>query len=221
MKLFRGAARTAIDEPFILKAVQAYFQEKDPVLFAAAERAILYSTNASVHGDKLETCMPPIFVEIFKTQPISSWPLLGNSTLPDSVAGDVTIIGYNEQESKLAISHSTIITQEFMEAHIKNGSKHGIQDIPPFNIPTSHISGPDIVFYVKIYGNFYPCFEQLKLWRVLKGSHTEKVLATVSNDIILGKMDKEHERNKRCGVYSEIKQRKSSQRRVRGRLVAC
>jgi len=28
IKLFRGAARTVIDEPFILKAVKAYFQEK-------------------------------------------------------------------------------------------------------------------------------------------------------------------------------------------------
>ncbi|KAF9202190.1 hypothetical protein BGZ59_002282, partial [Podila verticillata] len=114
IKLFRGAARTVIDEPFILKAIQAYFQEKDPVIFAAAAERVLYSTNSS----------------------------------------------------------------EFMETHIKDESKHRIQDIPPFNIPTPHISGPDIVFYVQINGNFHPCFEQLKIRQFLEGSDVEKVLAT-------------------------------------------
>ncbi|KAI9240565.1 MAG: hypothetical protein BYD32DRAFT_484838 [Podila humilis] len=195
IKLFRGAARTVIDEPFILKAVQAYFQENDPVIFAAvAVHAMLYSTNASVHGNKWETCLAPIFVETFKTRPLSSWPLLGNSTLPDSLAGDVTIVEYNEQESKLAISHSTITTQEFMETHIKNESKHRIQDIPPFNIPTPHISGPDIVFYVEINGNFHPCFEQLKIRQFLEGSDVEKALATVSSHAMQEKMDKEQEK---------------------------
>jgi len=164
------------------------------VIFAAAAERVLYSTNASVHGNKWETCMPPIFVGTFNTRPLSSWPLLGKSTLPDSLAGDVTTIGYNEQESKLAISHSTITTQEFMETHVKNESKHRIQDIPPFNIPTPHISGADIVFYVKINGNFHPCFEQLKIRQVLEGSDVEKALATVSSHAIQETMDKEQEK---------------------------
>ncbi|KAF8925988.1 hypothetical protein BGZ52_006206, partial [Haplosporangium bisporale] len=83
---------------------------------------------------------------------------------------------------------------EFMETHIKDESKHRIQDIPPFNIPTPHISGPDIVFYVQINGNFHPCFEQLKIRQFLEGSDVEKVLATVSSHAMQEKMDKEQEK---------------------------
>ncbi|KFH61874.1 hypothetical protein MVEG_12303 [Podila verticillata NRRL 6337] len=91
-------------------------------------------------------------------------------------------------------SHSTVTAQEFMETHIKDESKHRIQDIPPFNIPTPHISGPDIVFYVQINGNFHPCFEQLKIRQFLEGSDVEKVLATVSSHAMQEKMDKEQEK---------------------------
>ncbi|KAG0367631.1 hypothetical protein BGX24_003146 [Mortierella sp. AD032] len=67
-------------------------------------------------------------------------------------------------------------------------------DIPPFYFPAPHISGPDIVFYININGNVYPVFVQLKLRHVLEGSDVEKALATVSSNIIQGKMDKEHKK---------------------------
>lgn len=104
--------------------------------------------------------MPPIFVETFKNRPLSTWPLLNNSTLPDSLTGDVIIVGYSDQEAKLAISHSNISTQAFMAAHVENGSKRGDQDIPPFYFPAPHVSGPDVVFYIKINGSLYPVFVQ-------------------------------------------------------------
>ena len=193
IKIFGGTARTVLDEPFVLKATKAYFQERDPLLLAAAERAMLHSTNASVHGNMWETCMPPVFIETFKTRPLSSWPLLTNNTLPDSLTGDVTIVGYSEQESKLAISHKSITTHDFMKAHVEDDSKRGDQAVPPFYFPAPHVSGPDIVFYISINGSEYPVFVQLKLRQVLEGSDVEKALATVSSDIIQGKMDKEHE----------------------------
>ncbi|KAG9067273.1 hypothetical protein KI688_012055 [Linnemannia hyalina] len=37
IKLFGGAARTVLDEPFMLKAVKAFFHESDPLLLADAE----------------------------------------------------------------------------------------------------------------------------------------------------------------------------------------
>ncbi|KAG0037526.1 hypothetical protein BGZ89_008227, partial [Linnemannia elongata] len=86
IKLFGGAARTVLDEPFVLKATKAYFQERDPLLLAAAERAMLHSNNASVHGNMWETVMPSVFIETFKNRPLSSWPLLINSALPDSLS---------------------------------------------------------------------------------------------------------------------------------------
>ncbi|KAG9067272.1 hypothetical protein KI688_012054 [Linnemannia hyalina] len=125
------------------------------------------------------------FIETFKNRPLSSWPLLANNTLPQSLAGDVTIVGYADQQSKLAISHKNITTHAFMEAHVKNGSKREDEDIPPFYFPALHISGPDLVFYVKINGNIYP---------ILEGSDVEKARATVSSNTIQGKMDKEHEK---------------------------
>ncbi|KAI8594408.1 hypothetical protein EDD21DRAFT_90115 [Dissophora ornata] len=194
IKLFGGVARTVLDEPFVLKAVKAFFHESDPLLLAASERAMLHSTNATVHGNMWENTMPAVFNETFKNRPLSSWPLLANNTLPESLAGDVTIVGYTDQQSKLAISHNNITTHAFMEAHVKNGSKREDQDIPPFYFPAPHISGPDIVFYVKINGNIYPVFVQLKLRQILEGSDVEKALATVSSNAVQGKMDKEHEK---------------------------
>ncbi|KAG0209258.1 hypothetical protein BGX33_005739 [Mortierella sp. NVP41] len=43
-----------------------------------------------------------------------------------------------------------------MKAHVENNSKQGDQDIPPFYFPAPQVSGPDIVFFVKINGNIYP-----------------------------------------------------------------
>ncbi|KAG0335075.1 hypothetical protein BG000_007821 [Podila horticola] len=81
-----------------------------------------------------------------------------------------------------------------MKAYVENGSKRDDQHIPPFYLPAPHVSGPDLVFYVKISGNIYPCFVQLKLRQVLEGSDVEKALATVTSNIVQDKMDKEHEK---------------------------
>ncbi|KAG0280984.1 hypothetical protein BGZ96_001335 [Linnemannia gamsii] len=193
IKIFGGTARTVLDEPFVLKATFNYFREKDPSLVSAAERAMLHSDNASVHGNMWEACMPPVFVETFKSRPLLSWPLLTKTSLPDQLVGDVTIVGYDEQQPKLVVSHRNLTTQQFMKAHVENGSKQGDQDIPPFYFPAPHVSGPDIVFYVKINGNVYPVFVQLKLRQVLVASDAEKALATVSSRAIQEKMEREQE----------------------------
>ncbi|KAG0268691.1 hypothetical protein BGZ95_002346 [Linnemannia exigua] len=71
--------------------------------------------------------MPLVFVETFKSLPLSSWPLLTNTSLPSQLTGDVTIVGYNDRQPKLAISHQNITTQPFMKAHVENNSKLGDQ----------------------------------------------------------------------------------------------
>ncbi|KAI9237863.1 MAG: hypothetical protein BYD32DRAFT_461198 [Podila humilis] len=76
--------------------------------------------------------------------------------------------GYDEQQPKLAASHRNLTTHQFMKAHVENESK--------------------------INGALYPVFVQLKLRQVLEGSDIKKALATVSGNIIRGKMDKEHEK---------------------------
>ncbi|OAQ27381.1 hypothetical protein K457DRAFT_139632 [Linnemannia elongata AG-77] len=138
--------------------------------------------------------MPPVFVETFNSLPLSSWPLLTNTSLPSQLTGDVTIVGYDDRQPKLAISHQNITTQHFMKAHVENNSKLGDQSIPPFYFPAPYVSGPDIIFFIKISGNMYPCFVQLKLRQVLEKSDVEKALGTVSSHAVQKKMDKEQEK---------------------------
>ncbi|KAG0353497.1 hypothetical protein BGZ54_002219, partial [Gamsiella multidivaricata] len=135
--------------------------------------------------------IPPVFVETFRSRPLSSWPLLTKNSLPEQLVGDVTIVGYDEQQPKLAISHRNITTQNFMKAHVEHNSKQGDQDIPPFYFPAPHVSGPDVIFFVKINGSMYPCFVQLKLRQVLERSDVEKAPGTVSSHAIQEKMEKE------------------------------
>ncbi|KAF9914829.1 hypothetical protein BX616_007460 [Lobosporangium transversale] len=47
IKIFGGNACVAMDEPLVLKAVQNYFKQKDPLFVAAAERMMLTLTNPS------------------------------------------------------------------------------------------------------------------------------------------------------------------------------
>ncbi|KAI7816628.1 hypothetical protein BC939DRAFT_468440 [Gamsiella multidivaricata] len=130
--------------------------------------------------------IPPVFVETFRSRPLSSWPLLTKNSLPEQLVGDVTIVGYDEQQPKLAISHRNITTQNFMKAHVEHNSKQGDQDIPPFYFPAPHVSGPDVIFFVKINGSMYPCFVQLKF-----DNDVEKAPGTVSSHAIQEKMEKE------------------------------
>src|SRR5690606_5147396 len=79
IKILSGDARVVMDEPLVLKAVRNYFKQKDPLFVAAAERAMLTSIDASVHGNMWEIMMPAVFIETFKNHPLSEWPLLPNN----------------------------------------------------------------------------------------------------------------------------------------------
>ncbi|KAF9081606.1 hypothetical protein BGX27_004842 [Mortierella sp. AM989] len=114
--------------------------------------------------------------------PFSKWPLLPkNCAIPDVLKGDVSIVGYKEDE-QLAISYSSVTTLEFMEAHAKHNSMHGDRAMPPFYFPSSYDSGPDLIFFVQINGSnaVVPVFVQLKLRQGLPKSDAERALATTS-----------------------------------------
>ncbi|KAF9549958.1 hypothetical protein EC957_002018 [Mortierella hygrophila] len=83
IKFVGGAARTVLDEPLALKATVDYLYEKYSSLVVAVERAMLHSDNPSVHGHMWETTMTPVFAETFKSRPLSSWPLLISTFLPN------------------------------------------------------------------------------------------------------------------------------------------
>ncbi|KAF9105154.1 hypothetical protein BGX27_009785 [Mortierella sp. AM989] len=191
IKILGGDARTILDEPIVLLATKNYFQQKDPLFIAAAKRAMLTSTNASVHGNMWETMMPAVFAETFKSRPFSSWPLLpSNNALPNQLMGDVAIVGYNDQE-RLAITYKDITTHGFMEAHAKCNSTQGDSTIPPFYFPSPQVSGPDIIFFVRINEEVIPVFVQLKLRQVLPRSDAEEALATISGNTVQEKIQKE------------------------------
>ncbi|KAF9087943.1 hypothetical protein BGX27_002834, partial [Mortierella sp. AM989] len=177
IKLFGGAARTVLDEPLALKATENYFHVKDPSFISAAERAMMHSTNASL-----------------KAKPLSSWPLLDDMSLPGQLVGDVSIVGHHDDQAKLAISHRSITTQQFMNAHVEDYSKLDGQEIPPFYFPAPHVSGPDLIFFIRINETVYPTFVQLKLRQILETSDLEKALATVSSHAVQEKMEKEQKK---------------------------
>ncbi|KAG9061896.1 hypothetical protein KI688_007047 [Linnemannia hyalina] len=49
--------------------------------------------------------------------------MLTTTSLPDELTGDVTIVGYDDQQPKLATSHEDITSQRLMKAHVENNSK--------------------------------------------------------------------------------------------------
>ncbi|KAF9897364.1 hypothetical protein BX616_005729, partial [Lobosporangium transversale] len=193
IRILGNKAITTLDEPFVLHAAKNYFMEKDPLFIKAAERAMITSTNASVHGTMWETCMPPVFIETFRTMPLSKWPLPSGNSIPEELRGDVTIVGYNKQE-QLAITYHDISTHGFMEAHVNGNSMRGDKSIPPFYFPSPRVSGPDIIFIVSVNGKKIPIFVQLKLRVRLPLVDAEAALATTSDEYMQEKINKEHQK---------------------------
>ncbi|KAF9079894.1 hypothetical protein BGX27_005873, partial [Mortierella sp. AM989] len=104
IRILGNKAITTLDEPYDIlhssslisynngfSAAKNYFLEKDSIFIKAAERAMLTSTNASVHGTMWETQMPPVFIETFRAIPLSKWPLSSDNSIPEELRGDVTI----------------------------------------------------------------------------------------------------------------------------------
>ncbi|KAF9177432.1 hypothetical protein BGZ51_008765 [Haplosporangium sp. Z 767] len=172
---------------------------------SASEEAVLHPDNASVHGNMWEAMMPPVFVETFKNLPLSSWPLplspwplLAKNSLPERLFGHVTVVGYNEQEPELVVSHRDITIQDFMRAHVKDNSKKGHRAIPPFYFPAPQVAGPDIIFYVRIKGEIYPVFVQLKLRHILPTSDVEQALEALSDRAVQEKLAMEHDKQQKA-----------------------
>ncbi|KAI7822679.1 hypothetical protein BC939DRAFT_493455 [Gamsiella multidivaricata] len=183
------------------------------------ERAMLHSTDASVHGNMWETMMPAVFVETFKDRPLSSWRLLPNDSIPDLLAGQVTIVGYNEKDPKLGISYRSITTEEFMKAHVKHNSKQGDKAIPPFHFPDPQVSDPDVIFFIQSTDSISQCLSNSNC-----DNDAEQALATISGRTVEEKQKQEkqkqekleQEMSKREKLEQEKqKQEKKQQKRAR------
>ncbi|KAI8054588.1 hypothetical protein BDF22DRAFT_654729 [Syncephalis plumigaleata] len=155
IKFFNGVARTVLDEPFVLKATENYFQN----------------------------------------QPVSSSPF--SNAFPDLPDENVTIVGYDGQGLRLGASHKYFTMHQFMKAHVENGSKQDDESMPPFYFPAPHVTGPDIIFFVKIKNNIYPCFVQLKLRQKFEKDDAMTALETVSSVTVQKKMKTEHDKQQK------------------------
>ncbi|ORZ08266.1 hypothetical protein BCR41DRAFT_399329 [Lobosporangium transversale] len=184
IRMLGGKAKTVLDEPFVLKSAINYSKEIDPLFMSAAEQAILHTTNAQAHRSMWETMMPAFFIETFKTKPLSSWPLLPNNWIPEQLSGDVKIVGYNDQDPRLAITYKDITLQGFLDVHLSNTSNLHFDYTPPFYFPSPNVSAPDVVFLVQIQSVIYPVFVQSKLRQVIPKPDADQAITTTSIAVI-------------------------------------
>ncbi|KAG0253542.1 hypothetical protein BGZ95_006285, partial [Linnemannia exigua] len=99
---------------------------------------------------------------------------------------------------------SLVSTAERAMLHSDNASRTSRTD--PSKV--IYVSGPDIMFYVKINGNFYFVYVQLKLSQVLEASDVEEALATVSSHAVQDKMEEEQEKMEKEQEKLEKEQRR-------------
>ncbi|KAK3812091.1 MAG: hypothetical protein J3Q66DRAFT_390536 [Benniella sp.] len=185
IKIIDGTARTVLDEPFVLKAAENFFRIRDPDFVKTMKSWVQQSDRAQAHGYAWELMMMSVLIEVFKTRAFSDWPqeLLITSQCA-KLADKAEIVGLDEQRLQRGISHEHISMEDFMEAHAKNKSLRQGQPVPPFFFPKAKPSGPDIVFYIRVKGNLFPVFVQLKLRQVLTTKGAKSALKTVSAPMI-------------------------------------
>ncbi|KAF9896546.1 hypothetical protein BX616_007242 [Lobosporangium transversale] len=100
----------------------------------------------------------------------------------DLVDHEATIVGW--KKSRIGADCSDLTMEQFLEAHFDHDSRIDKREIPPFYFPTDEITGPDIVFILKINKKMYPVFVQLKFVKKLDGMKAAHALETISRDAI-------------------------------------
>ncbi|OAQ35724.1 hypothetical protein K457DRAFT_27398 [Linnemannia elongata AG-77] len=181
IKIVDGAARTFLDEPFVLKAAENYFKEKDSGFMKTAEWWVQQSDRAQAHGYAWELMMMSVLTEAFKTRTLSNWPNEPSILFQcEELAGIAVIVGLDEHVLQRGISYEHISMKGFMDAHIYNGSMRDDRAVPPFFFPKAKPSGPDIVFIIRVKENLLPVFVQLKLRQTLATSAIKAALKTMS-----------------------------------------
>ncbi|KAG0341958.1 hypothetical protein BG005_002834 [Podila minutissima] len=159
-----GHAVTVIDEPFISKAVKNYFAAIDPYFMREVRKCMVKST-AIEQGCVFEQFMMKVFSETFNTRPLSEWlhqpPI---SDMCPALVGKVEIVGWREPGLEQGTTHMMMSMEEFMDAHVNQGSTRNNMPVAPFFFPKSKPSGPDLVFFIWIDGaQLVPVFVQMKL----------------------------------------------------------
>ncbi|KAH7028688.1 hypothetical protein BKA57DRAFT_511480 [Linnemannia elongata] len=164
IKIIRGHAVTVMDEPFVSKAVENYFAAIDPY-FAREVRKRMVKSSPTEQGCVFERFMMKVFSETFNTRPLSEWPHQPPiSDMCPALVGKVEIVGWREPGLEQGTTHAMMSMEEFMDAHVNHGSTRKNMPVAPFFFPKSNLSGPDLVFFIRIDdARLVPIFVQLKL----------------------------------------------------------
>ncbi|KAF9154818.1 hypothetical protein DFQ26_009943 [Actinomortierella ambigua] len=195
--------KTVLDEPFVWRAAVNYFQQNDPefhdtirgsLSFPQAasdlghrwEDMVLFSLKHAFHDrilseSALIPCLPPVFAFDGKNAaPVSIGTKSVLYEVDDVLGTRAKIVGLDEHG--LGIDYYRMSLGEFLEAHVKNGSRSSRDrtQVPAFYFPAENPSGPDIVFVLQFEtGGFCPVFVQMKLCTSLKNDEVKKAFTTV------------------------------------------
>ncbi|KAF9947608.1 hypothetical protein BGZ65_008693, partial [Modicella reniformis] len=183
-----GAKRTVLDEPFALRAAVNYFRKEDPDFHSAICSLFSLSPTASVLGSTWEMAVLPSLVHIFNDKVLSDTTLVP----PEAVRCDnglldskAKIVGLDQH--MLGTDHRSMSLNEFLEAHVENGSRKDGKQVPAFYHPAETPSGPDIVFVLNFDNHgLCPVFIQLKLRASMSRPETLGAFTTVKADAVQG-----------------------------------
>ncbi|KAF9924400.1 hypothetical protein BGZ67_009274 [Mortierella alpina] len=164
IKIIKGHAVTVMDEPFVSLAVQNYFAAIHPY-FAREVRKRMVKSSAIEQGCVFERFMMKAFSETFNTRPLSEWPHQpAISEMCPALVGKVEIVGWREPGLEQGTTHAMMSIEEFMKAHVDEGSIRNKMPVAPFFFPKSKPSGPDLLFFIRVDGRkAIPVFVQMKL----------------------------------------------------------
>ncbi|KAF9109659.1 hypothetical protein BGX30_008290, partial [Mortierella sp. GBA39] len=121
IKIIQGQAVTAMDEPFVSKAVENYFVAIDPYFKKEVRKRMVKST-ASEKGCVFERFMMSVFSETFNARPLSEWPHQPPiSEMCSALVGKVEIVGWRELGLEQGTTHTMMSMEEFMDSHVNHG----------------------------------------------------------------------------------------------------
>ncbi|KAF9084991.1 hypothetical protein BGX29_002225, partial [Mortierella sp. GBA35] len=165
IKVIQGHAVTALDEPFVSKAVENYYIARDPYFKKEIRRQMRLSTSGPDQGSMFEHFMMSVFSETFNMRPLSEWPYRPPiSEMCEALVGKVKIIGWRDSGLEQGTTHKNMSWSSSWTV-ISTTSQLGPTNLSPrFSSPSPMDSGPDVVFFIRIDGTrAMPVFVQLKL----------------------------------------------------------
>jgi hypothetical protein len=188
IRRFDNVNYTTIDEPFVFRAADNFFQKTDPRYFYHHTAMLAASTSESSCGKYWEAVLPTNLEGIFHNRVVPMELFNGAEPPHEMFLHKAEIVGCTG--GMQSTNHTNLSMQEFLEAHFKHNSEHKGHLVPPFFFPYEQESGPDIVFVVRSIGVNTdattgspdikcPVFVQAKLCKSLGRSDAEKARGTV------------------------------------------